>query len=1197
MSDQPISTLGQRISSLDPLPRVAIAAGDLLPIVDLSASINKKVTVRDLVAAGIALLAVNEIDLSKLNQESTTKLGNVALADGAITARTLAASSSIAVGTTAPTTANFTGRGFFHSGTGNLQIWNGSTFAQVVLSTGSFTDGSVTTAKLADGAVTTAKVSALATAAFADGAVTTAKLADAAVSTAKLADGAATTAKLADTSVTTGKIALGAVTFARIQNINADRLLGRTSGVGAVEEIVLTAAGRALLDDANAGAQRATLGLGNLALATGTWTNGSTFSGTSSGINTGDQIITLTGAVTGSGTGSFVTTLTAGAVQAGNIANEAVGANQLAPGGVTASRLAGNSSTIVSSSNPSGSGAFAGQQWFNSSTGASFVWTGTAWSPEAGLVLLEGSATGPVAITVTTPEAGEAQISASLTTQAPAVVLAGPITGSNAVPTFRALVSTDLPLATSTLVGVSRPGTGLQIATGGVLNHSNAVTPGTISGFTYDAQGHITNAVALTATDIPNINAEKLTSGTLPSARVGNKSITSTKLADYSTAKIGAGFPTADFIGQLYLNPVTKASSMWDGNIWVPLTLNTGLLIFAGTYDADDNVVIAVTAAGQAVGLVTGDPLPEAATANSGYFVVVAKAGTGTFPAPTEALSPPDYLVSDGDIWSRLDFSYDYVAPAANRLVPGSTINGVPFDGTANIVIRAKPDDVEPDVFYVRSEGSNARSGGNPHDAFQHVEHALEQIWEFPEPRPWTIKVLDSFSTNGELELPDFTTIISTNMQRRCAVTPTAGNEERNVFLCGNGAHVYGLKFSGWRVDDFDNPTKGFALAFRPGAIILPGGVPYGQNCVVSSALTDIPMPLPTDPEAGNLPAYLRGGGCVLADASVLSAYSVFPNVMTWGFTPAVPNGLGFVAKNRGFVNPVNAVAVGAHRHFMCLSGAEMIATSCSSQFGDYSFWSEGSIQRVVPLKVSPGVVSAQSAAAAIVEAGKEDLVDDVWLFLLTNFSAASWPSSYEGFTRKDSALFLDALGRALTFGFERPMLHFAEGMFKFDGTCVYPYSYHAAFKASWDRLVAQLIARGGLSAGSVLFANSMVVRLKATMDNYWYEQGSGPPPSPVEPVQRRQRSMITAVNHQWTGPLSGVEFFRVPPAKRSRAIQRSIVKRGGGRVRFSGQDDAGNAVFVGGLTIDARSGQIGGPPFDTAIRGRVTRAVISRSY
>lgn len=54
-----------------------------------------------------------------------------------------------------------------------------------------------------------------------------------------------------------------AVTYAKIQNVSAtDRLLGRsTAGSGDVEEIVCTAAGRALLDDADASAQRTTLGL------------------------------------------------------------------------------------------------------------------------------------------------------------------------------------------------------------------------------------------------------------------------------------------------------------------------------------------------------------------------------------------------------------------------------------------------------------------------------------------------------------------------------------------------------------------------------------------------------------------------------------------------------------------------------------------------------------------------------------------------------------------------------------------------------------------------------------------------------------------------------------------------------------------------------------------------------------------------
>jgi hypothetical protein len=54
------------------------------------------------------------------------------------------------------------------------------------------------------------------------------------------------------------------VTYAKMQNVSAtDRLLGRqTAGAGDVEEITCTSAGRALLDDASASAQRTTLGVG-----------------------------------------------------------------------------------------------------------------------------------------------------------------------------------------------------------------------------------------------------------------------------------------------------------------------------------------------------------------------------------------------------------------------------------------------------------------------------------------------------------------------------------------------------------------------------------------------------------------------------------------------------------------------------------------------------------------------------------------------------------------------------------------------------------------------------------------------------------------------------------------------------------------------------------------------------------------------
>lgn len=58
-----------------------------------------------------------------------------------------------------------------------------------------------------------------------------------------------------------------AIAYSKLANVSAtDRVLGRqTAGAGAIEEITCTAAGRALIDDATAAAQRTTLGLGALA--------------------------------------------------------------------------------------------------------------------------------------------------------------------------------------------------------------------------------------------------------------------------------------------------------------------------------------------------------------------------------------------------------------------------------------------------------------------------------------------------------------------------------------------------------------------------------------------------------------------------------------------------------------------------------------------------------------------------------------------------------------------------------------------------------------------------------------------------------------------------------------------------------------------------------------------------------------------
>lgn len=72
--------------------------------------------------------------------------------------------------------------------------------------------------------------------------------------------------------VSNAKASSGVATASGLTASATDKILGRSSaGAGAIEEITCTSAGRALIDDADASAQRTTLGLGTAAVAnTGT---------------------------------------------------------------------------------------------------------------------------------------------------------------------------------------------------------------------------------------------------------------------------------------------------------------------------------------------------------------------------------------------------------------------------------------------------------------------------------------------------------------------------------------------------------------------------------------------------------------------------------------------------------------------------------------------------------------------------------------------------------------------------------------------------------------------------------------------------------------------------------------------------------------------------------------------------------------
>ena len=241
-----------------------------------------------------------------------------------------------------------------------------------------------------------------------------------------------------------------------------------------------------------------------------------------------------------------------------------------------------------------------------------------------------------------------------------------------------ALAAGDLPAGTTTAKGgLSVPSGALSVSGAGALTHDNSgVTAGTYPKVTVDARGHVTAGTTLSASDIPDISAAKLTSGTIGTSLIANDAVTGGKLADGSSVRFAGApdtngvvdFGTADFNGQFLYDAFNENLYLYDGNAFKSIDIVSGEIVFAGTYDASTNLVASVTAKGTAIGLTVGQALIAPASSNLNHYLTVSVSGTGSGNAPAEALAPPDFLLSTGTSWQVLDLSTALAATAANNV-------------------------------------------------------------------------------------------------------------------------------------------------------------------------------------------------------------------------------------------------------------------------------------------------------------------------------------------------------------------------------------------------------------------------------------------------------------------------------------------------------------------------------------------------
>ena len=601
-----------RITELAPLDAAnAQPTVDVLAVADVSTTETKKITLADVVESGIGSVADGSIPGKKLVPGSVTSLE---IADGGVESVDLADN---AVTTPKINDGAVTADKIADNSITALQLAPDSVglseLADNSVDTGAIQAGAVTLEKMAADSVGASQIvaDAVGSSELADNSVDTDAIQTAAVTAEKIAASAVGTSQIADGSIVNAKMAIDSVGTAQLQagSVTAIKIASNTI---TADKIAIDAIGSNELADNAVD----TAALQDSAVTTAKIANG---------------------AVT-------ATQIANGAVGSAQIKDGSIAANDLSDGAVTTPKLADSAVTTAKIA----SEAVSTDQIAGGAVTAIKIADGAVYSSKLADDL-DGSEFLP---------------------QAAKTVLAGPVSGSNAVPSFRQLTSADLPvitpgklpIASVTQLGVIQVGTGLKASIAGTLSIGNTVSPGTGTKVTYDEHGLITESTILSSSDIPNLDASKIVSGEFSGDMLEDNSVTNKKLADYSISFIQEASPpvVGITIGTLWYQESTSGLLMWNGNSWMPISigrLSQENLRYCGIIDAATGKITGVTTFGTAAGYVIGDALGVATDERTGVYFVINVPGNGIPETSGLTYDAGDWVLCNGEAagWERID--------------------------------------------------------------------------------------------------------------------------------------------------------------------------------------------------------------------------------------------------------------------------------------------------------------------------------------------------------------------------------------------------------------------------------------------------------------------------------------------------------------------------------------------------------------